>query len=312
MSSVLRRNAFQPSTTRPMVGDTKTSMVRVDHIGWLVCDGRSLTRTEYRSLFNVLGTEFGSVDANHFNLPNAQGRVMGLIGMATGVSPATNWVDGDVSGEEVHTLTIAEMPAHRHGSTAVSGNTDGTGLTGMAGGHNHDGATGEAGTHEHSGTTSLEGNHFHGVSDSGHTHSSNAVGGQGNSGLAIADGTNTATAADSSQGELNVWTTPSALDINSALSNILIQDNGIHSHILNIDPSGAHTHTITPVSDHSHTIGRTGGSQPHNNMQPTLFLGNLFIYCGLPTKNITGANGISPPLTNPSYYPPSTPANRIY
>ena len=48
-----------------------------------------------------------------------------------------------------------------------------------------------------------------------HSHTSNATGGQGNLGLAIADGSNTVTSADSSQGELNVWTTPRALTINN-------------------------------------------------------------------------------------------------
>jgi hypothetical protein len=40
--------------------------------------------------------------------------------------------------------------------------------------------------------------------------------------------------------------------------------------------------------------------------------GNLFIYSGQPGKNITGPDGISAPISNPSYYPPSTPANRLY
>lgn len=48
-----------------------------------------------------------------------------------------------------------------------------------------------------------------------HTHTSNATGGQGNYGLALADGTNTAVSVDTSLGELNVWTTPGALTINS-------------------------------------------------------------------------------------------------
>jgi microcystin-dependent protein len=30
------------------------------------------------------------------------------------------------------------------------------------------------------------------------------------------------------------------------------------------------------------TINATGGDQPHNNIQPTLFMGNMFIYSGIP------------------------------
>jgi microcystin-dependent protein len=47
-------------------------------------------------------------------------------------------------------------------------------------------------------------------------------------------------------------------------------DTGTHRHTLTIDVSGAH----------AHAIGNTGGDQPHNNMQPTLFGGNMFIYSG--------------------------------
>ncbi len=41
--------------------------------------------------------------------------------------------------------------------------------------------------------------------------------------------------------------------------------------------SGTHSHSI-PNDIHSHTIKSNGGDQYHNNMQPTLFYGNTFIY----------------------------------
>jgi microcystin-dependent protein len=232
-----------------MVGDTKTSMVRVDHIGWLVCDGRSLTRDGYRALFNVIGTEFGEgdVSGSTFNLPNAQGRVMGLIGTSVG----NDWVDGDVSGEETHTLTIAEIPAHNHDISGGALNTDnGVDPSG-------------------NGNTDVSGEHTH-------TTNSNAP----SIGLVQRTGNNTGTTFDSSPGELDL--------INAAN--------------LTINSAGAHRHQIAS----------NGGSQAHNNMQPTLFLGNLFIYCGRITQNITGPDGLSPPASNPSFYPPSTPANRLY
>lgn len=33
---------------------------------------------------------------------------------------------------------------------------------------------------------------------------------------------------------------------------------------------------------HSHTLNPAGGDEYHNNVQPTLFIGNMFIYTGLP------------------------------
>lgn len=249
MSSVLRGSGFRSAVARPMVGDTKTSMVRVDHLGWLVCDGRSLLKSEYRALYSVLGDSFGSVDVDHFNLPDAEGRVVGLIGQSTD----NTWMDGDISGEETHTLVIAEMPSHRHGSVDVSGSTDGDGLTGVSG------------------------EHIHGITDPGHNHS-------------YVNNTN-----DQS--------------VNSLLPNESAADNVDLNAITGNSTTGI---TINPAGAHQHTIGRTGGSQPHNNLQPTIYMGNLFVFCGRVVHNVTDVDGISVPVANISYYPPSVPANRLY
>ena len=47
-----------------------------------------------------------------------------------------------------------------------------------------------------------------------------------------------------------------------------------------VDPGHRH-----PINDpgHSHTLHSAGGDQRHNNVQPTLFVGNMFIYNGKPT-----------------------------
>lgn len=42
-----------------------------------------------------------------------------------------------------------------------------------------------------------------------------------------------------------------------------------------------HIHTITDPG-HKHKIASNGGDQYHNNIQPTLFYGNSYIYCGIP------------------------------
>ena len=38
--------------------------------GWMICDGESLLRSEYPDLFYIIGTNFGSADSTHFNLPD--------------------------------------------------------------------------------------------------------------------------------------------------------------------------------------------------------------------------------------------------
>ena len=206
------------------VGEYKMSSRSIDYKGWLLCDGRSLQRSDYPELFEIIGTSFGSVDADTFNLPDFRGRAIGIVGHGPGL---TNRPMGTSIGSETHTLTSSEMPSHTHTAT-----------TSTAGAHNHGGVTGSDGTH---------------------THTSNATG--GTVGLATADGTNTVVEADASPNELNVWTTPTSLTINSA---------------------GAHTHTIASGGDHTHTVtvNSTGSGLAHNNMQPTLFGCHMFIYAG--------------------------------
>jgi len=54
------------------------------------------------------------------------------------------------------------------------------------------------------------------------------------------------------------------------------------SSITGISDNG-HTHDITDPT-HRHQIKSNGGDQYHNNIQPTLFYGNTFIYCGVPMR----------------------------
>lgn len=44
--------------------------------GFLLCNGASLSRTEYPELFAVIGTKCGSADSAHFNIPNTHHRFL--------------------------------------------------------------------------------------------------------------------------------------------------------------------------------------------------------------------------------------------
>jgi microcystin-dependent protein len=93
------------------VGDIKYSVHSDDHNNWLKCDGRSLSRTEYSHLFDIIGTSFGSDDALTFKIPDARGRVLGTVGSGSGLTARTL---GQTAGSETHTLTVNELPAHTH------------------------------------------------------------------------------------------------------------------------------------------------------------------------------------------------------
>lgn len=75
--------------------------------GFLMCDGSAVSRSTYSDLFDTIGTTYGPGDGTStFNIPNLTGRIpIGISG---------NVVLGDTGGEEMHTVTIAELPSHRH------------------------------------------------------------------------------------------------------------------------------------------------------------------------------------------------------
>ena len=237
---------------KPNVGDIKTSAVSVDHLGWLLCDGRLVQKSMYGLLFYQIGYTFGGSD-NEFRLPDGRGRVVGN----TGTSVGGNWAYGQTTGEEMHLMTLTELVSHNHtvliSTTGVSVNSNVTGITTQST------ITGV--------TTQTAGSH---------SHTTNAIGGQGNLGLVYADGTQTATATDASDGELKLWTTPYALTVDTSGNHTHAITDPQHAHAIT-DPQ--HAHAITDPG-HIHDVTNTGGSQPFNVMQPTIFMGNMFIYSG--------------------------------
>ena len=89
---------------------------------WLECNGQAISRTEYAELFAVIGTKYGSGDGSTtFNLPNIQGKIP--VGLDTADTDFNTL--GKTGGEKTHTLTIDEMPSHRH---AVNTNINCTGF----------------------------------------------------------------------------------------------------------------------------------------------------------------------------------------
>lgn len=105
------------SHTALQVGDYKLSARSDDINGWLVCDGRSLLRSQYPALFAVIGTDFGSDDSTHFCLPDYTSKVIGMYGSSAEESSWTVRDRGDVVGNETITLTVPQLPAHSHTPT---------------------------------------------------------------------------------------------------------------------------------------------------------------------------------------------------
>lgn len=107
--------------------------------GYLLCNGSAVSRTEYSSLFDVVGTTYGVGDGSTtFNLPDLRGKIpVGQLNASAYFNPL-----GQAGGATDITLTVGQMPTHNH-----------TGTTDSAGAHTHTGTTDSAGTHSHTQTT---------------------------------------------------------------------------------------------------------------------------------------------------------------
>lgn len=90
--------------------------------GWALCAGQLLPINQYQALFAVIGTFYGGNGVTNFALPDLRGRVANALGQAPGLS---NYNIGQTGGEETHTLTGAETPAHAHLINAENNGTIG-------------------------------------------------------------------------------------------------------------------------------------------------------------------------------------------
>ncbi|MEM0989036.1 MAG: tail fiber protein [Pseudomonadota bacterium] len=86
--------------------------------GWAFCDGQILPINQNQSLYSLLGTTFGGDGRTSFALPDMRGRTPLHGGQMSVTTPVHK--PGEKEGEERHTLSIEEMPAHGHRVNATT------------------------------------------------------------------------------------------------------------------------------------------------------------------------------------------------
>lgn len=110
--------------TTPFLGELKMMSFVFAPQGWALCNGQLLPINQNQALFSLLGTTYGGNGQTTFGLPDLRGRIPIHAGGGHQL--------GEAGGEETHTLSVAELPAHLHqmnAATAVA--TTGTPGTGV-------------------------------------------------------------------------------------------------------------------------------------------------------------------------------------
>ena len=73
---------------------------------WAQCNGQLLPINQNQALFSLLGTTYGGNGQTTFALPDLRGRVPMHLG--------NGHTQGEVAGEQAHTVSMNEMPTHTH------------------------------------------------------------------------------------------------------------------------------------------------------------------------------------------------------
>jgi len=102
----------------PFLGEVKVISWNFAPKGWAFCNGALLPINQNQALFSILGTNFGGDGRVNFALPDLRGRTPVHTGGPIGESV------GQKGGEEFHTISMSEMPAHLHPMSGIS--NDGT------------------------------------------------------------------------------------------------------------------------------------------------------------------------------------------
>ena len=110
----------------PYVGEIRMFGGNFAPAGWAFCNGQIMPISQSEVLFTLIGTTYGGDGVQTFALPNLQGRIP--------LHAGPGFVQGQMAGEENHTLITQEIPSHTHnvmgmGQATTTSVVEGSGLT---------------------------------------------------------------------------------------------------------------------------------------------------------------------------------------
>lgn len=90
----------------PFLGELKWVSFNFAPKGWAQCNGQFLPINQNQALFALFGTTYGGNGQTTFALPDMRSRIA--------VGQGSQFNLGQKGGEEFHTVSQQEMPAHNH------------------------------------------------------------------------------------------------------------------------------------------------------------------------------------------------------
>ena len=97
--------------SEPFVGEIRMFAGNFAPRGWAFCDGQLLAVSQNDALFSLFGTVYGGDGRTTFGLPDLRGRIPIHAGQGPGLSSRRL---GSKGGSERVTLTVNQLPSHRH------------------------------------------------------------------------------------------------------------------------------------------------------------------------------------------------------
>jgi microcystin-dependent protein len=97
---------------QPYVGEIRMFGGNFAPAGWAFCEGQLLPISENETLFNLIGTTYGGDGQSTFALPDLRGRLP--------MHQGNGFTLAQTGGAEGVTLTVNQIPAHRHPFVATT------------------------------------------------------------------------------------------------------------------------------------------------------------------------------------------------